>query len=117
MYRRDYPEIPSVHTIPFCDDRSCEADTCSCGFFADETTSLGRMVGPGGFVDPDDVAYLILNPIQGQGGYRFPSERFMDEVARLCETHDLTLIADESSPGWGGPGRCGPPTTTRSSPT
>ena len=101
VYRRDYPEIPSVHTIPFCDDRACEADTCSCGFFADETTSLGRMVGSGGFVDPDDVAYLILEPIQGEGGYRFPSERFMDEVARLCDTHDLTLVADEIQSGMG----------------
>ena len=101
VYRRDYPEIPSVHTIPFCDDRHCEAETCSCGFFGGETTGLERMVGPGGFVDPEDVAYLILEPIQGEGGYRLPSEAFMDEVARVCETYDLTLVADEIQSGMG----------------
>jgi 4-aminobutyrate aminotransferase len=47
------------------------------------------------------VAYLVLEPVQGEGGYRFPSDAFVDEVAALAETHDLTVVADEIQSGMG----------------
>src|SRR5699024_5702395 len=33
-YRRKYPEVSSIHTVPFCDDQDSDAESCSCGFFA-----------------------------------------------------------------------------------
>jgi len=100
VYRRDFPEIPKVHDVPFCDDRTCDADSCSCGFFAGGTSQLRTLLDPKrGAVDPDDVAYLIMEPIQGEGGYRFPSDEFAAEIAELCEIHDLTLVADEIQSG------------------
>ncbi|OYR93580.1 aspartate aminotransferase family protein, partial [Halorubrum sp. E3] len=63
VYRRDFPEISGVHDVPFCDDRTCTAETCSCGFFADGVSQLRRKLDPErGHVDPDDVAYLIMEP-------------------------------------------------------
>jgi 4-aminobutyrate aminotransferase len=100
VYRRDFPEIPKVHDVPFCDDRTCDAESCSCGFFAGGTSKLRTLLDPKrGAVDPDDVAYLIMEPIQGEGGYRFPSDEFAAEIAELCELHDLTLVADEIQSG------------------
>jgi 4-aminobutyrate aminotransferase len=100
VYRRDFPEIPKVHDVPFCDDRTCDPGSCSCGFFAGETSQLRKLLDPKrGAVDPDDVAYLIMEPIQGEGGYRFPSDEFAAEVAEVCEMHDLTLVADEIQSG------------------
>ena len=102
VYRRDFPEISGVHDVPFCDDRTCSAETCSCGFFADGVSQLRRKLDPDrGHIDPDDVAYLIMEPIQGEGGYRFPSEAFADEIAALVDEHDITLIADEIQSGVG----------------
>jgi 4-aminobutyrate aminotransferase len=102
VYRSGYPEIPAVHDVPYCDDRSCTRETCSCGFFADDTSQLRRMLDPdSGYVDPGEVAYLILEPIQGEGGYRFPSDAFMAEVAAVVDEHDLTLVADEIQAGLG----------------
>jgi 4-aminobutyrate aminotransferase len=49
----------------------------------------------------DEVSYLIMEPIQGEGGYRFPSDDFMREVADVVEEHDITLIADEIQSGVG----------------
>src|SRR5699024_4590927 len=63
------------------------------------------MMGSDGYVDRDEVSYLILEPIQGEGGYRFPNEAFMDEIARVSETYDLTLIADEIQAGVGRTGK------------
>jgi 4-aminobutyrate aminotransferase len=102
VYRREFPEIPSVHDVPFCRNSDCSPATCSCGFFADDTSQLRRMLDPdSGYVDPDEVAYLIVEPIQGEGGYRFPSDAFVDEIADLCSTHEIPLVADEIQSGLG----------------
>ncbi len=104
VHRRGYPEIPSVHDIPFCTDQHCTADTCDCGFFT-ERSSLRRMLGEGGYIDPSDVAALIIEPIQGEGGYRFPSDAFAKEIADCCEEFDMLLIADEVQSGVGRTGK------------
>ena len=102
LYRRRFPEIGGVHDVPFCQNRHCDADTCSCGFFFDDTSRLRRMLDPGqGYVNDDEVAFVILEPIQGEGGYNIPSEEFMAEIGDLCATHDLLLVADEIQSGLG----------------
>jgi 4-aminobutyrate aminotransferase len=102
VYRREFPEVPGIHEVPFCDDRTCDPDSCSCGFFAGDSSQLRRMLRPGeGYVDPENLAYVIMEPVQGEGGYRFPSDAFAEEVADLCEEHDITLIADEIQSGVG----------------
>ncbi|MFW5938629.1 MAG: aminotransferase class III-fold pyridoxal phosphate-dependent enzyme, partial [Halanaeroarchaeum sp.] len=102
VYRREFPEIGGVTDAPFCDDRTCTPATCSCGFFADGVSRLREKLDPErGTVHPDDVAYLVLEPIQGEGGYRFPSDAFTDEIAALADEHDITLIADEIQSGVG----------------
>jgi len=102
IYRRQFPEIPSVHDIPFCTDRTCSPESCDCGFFFDDTSSLRKMLADEtGYVNSDEVAALIMEPVQGEGGYRFPSDSFMDEIANLCDHHDLQLVVDEVQSGLG----------------
>jgi len=55
----------------------------------------------GGHVDPAEIAFLTLEPIQGVGGYRFPSEAFMDEVAAVTDEYDIPLVVDEIQSGVG----------------
>ena len=102
VHRRNFPEIPAIHDVPFCRDRDCTAGTCSCGFFADGRSALRRMLDPEtGWVDPDRVAYVILEPVQGEGGYHFPSEAFAEAVAAVVEEHGIRLVADEIQSGLG----------------
>ncbi|MEF8776840.1 MAG: aminotransferase class III-fold pyridoxal phosphate-dependent enzyme [Haloarculaceae archaeon] len=102
VYRRHYPEIASVHDLPFCDDRTCDRGSCRCGFFPDEESSFRRMLGSkDGYVDPAEVACVVIEPIQGEGGYRIPSGAFMAEVAAVCAEYDLTLVVDEVQSGIG----------------
>jgi 4-aminobutyrate aminotransferase len=102
VYRRAFPELGSVHDVPFCRDADCTPGTCDCGFFAGDTSQLRRMLDPEtGFVNPGEVAYIVVEPIQGEGGYHVPSDAFMAEVADLCETHDILLVADEIQSGLG----------------
>ena len=104
VYRKRFPEVPGVHDVPYCDDRACSPETCSCGFFVDDgdTSLLRKKLDPKtGHVNPEETSYIIMEPIQGEGGYRFPSEPFMREVADLAATHDIPLIADEIQSGMG----------------
>ncbi|WP_254810247.1 aspartate aminotransferase family protein [Natronosalvus amylolyticus] len=102
VYTRSYPELAGSRTVPFCEDRNCTAKTCSCGFFAGERSQLGRLLEPeGGYLDPSEISFVVLEPVQGVGGYNFPSEAFMTEVARICDTYDIRLIVDEIQAGMG----------------
>jgi 4-aminobutyrate aminotransferase len=102
-HRRGFPEIEGIVELPFCDDRGCTAETCSCGFFPGDDGSVlrQRLADPGGNMAPTDVAYVILEPVQGEGGYRLPSPAFANEIAAVCDTHDIHLIVDEIQTGLG----------------
>ena len=106
IYRRRFPEVGPVHDVPFCRDRSCDPASCGCGFFPDSegegSSRLRRMLDPErGYVNAEEVAFLVLEPVQGEGGYHVPSGAFMEEVAALCERHDIRLVADEIQTGVG----------------
>ena len=102
VYTRHYPEISGIHTVPFCGDRECTADTCTCGFFADGGSQLRTNLSTeGGYLNPEEIAFLVIEPIQGVGGYRFPSQEFMGEVAAVSEEYDIPLIVDEIQSGIG----------------
>ncbi|SER10742.1 aminotransferase class III-fold pyridoxal phosphate-dependent enzyme [Natrinema salaciae] len=102
VYTHHYPEIGGIETVPFCADRGCDADSCDCGFFAGGGSQLRNMLAPeGGYVDPDEIAFLTLEPIQGVGGYRFPSQAFMQEVADVTDAYDIPLVVDEIQSGIG----------------
>ncbi|MFB6073951.1 MAG: aminotransferase class III-fold pyridoxal phosphate-dependent enzyme [Haloarculaceae archaeon] len=103
VYRRAFPEVAGVEDVPFCADRTCTRETCACGFFPDaEASALERLLDPDrGMIDPGEVAYVILEPIQGEGGYNFPSDAFAAEVARIGERLDAPLVVDEVQTGVG----------------
>jgi L-lysine 6-transaminase len=55
--------------------------------------------------DPDDIAALIIEPIQGEGGDNHFRKEFFQELRRLCDDHDLMFIVDEIQTGVGLTGR------------
>ncbi|SNR30824.1 aminotransferase class III-fold pyridoxal phosphate-dependent enzyme [Halorubrum vacuolatum] len=102
VYTRHYPQIAGIETVPFCADRTCTAETCACGFLSESGSQLRRSLSPeGGHVNPEEVAFIVLEPIQGVGGYRFPSEAFMREVGAVSDEYDIPLIVDEIQSGIG----------------
>lgn len=48
----------------------------------------------------DKVAAVILEPVQGEGGVRVPSERYLQEVSGLCKANRTLLIVDEIQTGF-----------------
>jgi 4-aminobutyrate aminotransferase len=56
-------------------------------------------------VPADEVAAIIVEPIQGEGGYVVPEDGFLEGLRELCDRHGILLIADEIQSGAGRTGR------------
>ncbi len=56
-------------------------------------------------VSPDEVAAVMVEPIQGEGGYIVPPDSFMQGLRELTRKHGILLIADEVQSGMGRSGR------------
>jgi len=55
--------------------------------------------------DPEDVAGIIIEPIQGEGGYIVAPKFFLQELQRICRKHGILLILDEVQSGMGRTGK------------
>ncbi|HKW78232.1 MAG TPA: aminotransferase class III-fold pyridoxal phosphate-dependent enzyme, partial [Candidatus Limnocylindria bacterium] len=54
---------------------------------------------------PEHVAAVIIEPIQGEGGFVVPPQRFLQRIAAICRRHGILFIADEIQTGMGRTGR------------
>ncbi len=56
-------------------------------------------------VDPEEVAGIFVEPIQGEGGYLVAPAEFLQGLERISRKHGIMLIADEVQSGMGRTGR------------
>jgi 4-aminobutyrate aminotransferase/(S)-3-amino-2-methylpropionate transaminase len=52
-------------------------------------------------VDPDRVACMVLEPVQGEGGFIPMPQDFVRELKRICEEHGIVYVDDEVQAGAG----------------
>ncbi len=57
------------------------------------------------YVPPDEVAGIVFEPIQGEGGYVVPPKNFFRELKKLADKYGILLIDDEVQMGMGRTGR------------
>lgn len=94
------PFMPGVYHAPYADCYRCplglEPDTCAaeCLGFVEDQLLLH-------LVSPDEVAAIVVEPIQGEGGYVVAPDVFMQRLRELTRTHGMLLIADEVQSGMG----------------
>jgi 4-aminobutyrate aminotransferase len=109
IQRNWFPQIPNIVDFPYC---TCQEPPCRCGWMVCCTgkegvrSRLDHFLDPDiGLVDPREVAFIIIEPIQGEGGYNVPSVDFMKEVDRLSKKYSIPLISDEIQAGMGRTGK------------
>lgn len=56
-------------------------------------------------VSPDEVAAVVVEPIQGEGGYLVPPSQFLQRLRELTSRHGILLVVDEVQSGMGRTGR------------
>ncbi|MEZ9822286.1 4-aminobutyrate--2-oxoglutarate transaminase [Shewanella sp. 10N.286.45.A1] len=56
-------------------------------------------------IAPTDVAAIIVEPVQGEGGFYAAPAEFLQALRALCDRHGIVLIADEIQTGFGRTGK------------
>jgi 4-aminobutyrate aminotransferase len=56
-------------------------------------------------IDPQRVAAIIVEPVQGEGGFYIAPKRFVQALRSICDDHGMLLIADEIQTGFARTGR------------
>ena len=56
-------------------------------------------------IQPDRVAAIIIEPVQGEGGFYPVPDGFLQQLRELCDMHGILLILDEIQTGFGRTGR------------
>lgn len=56
-------------------------------------------------VDPGRVAAIIIEPVQGEGGFYEAPTRLMEALRKICDAHGIVLIADEVQTGFARTGK------------
>lgn len=51
--------------------------------------------------EPRDIAAIVIEPVQGEGGFHVAPKEFMQRLRALCDQHGILLIADEVQTGAG----------------
>jgi 4-aminobutyrate aminotransferase/(S)-3-amino-2-methylpropionate transaminase len=56
-------------------------------------------------IDPKRVAAIIVEPVQGEGGFYIAPTEFLQKIREICDQHGILMIADEVQSGFGRTGR------------
>ncbi|MEK6874163.1 MAG: acetyl ornithine aminotransferase family protein [Nanoarchaeota archaeon] len=99
VYRNRFgPFLPTIHVPypnlyrnPFGTSNPAQVAKASLDFIED--TIFHKQV------DPKEIAAIMFEPIQGEGGYIVPPIAFVKGIRRLCNAYDILLIADEIQTG------------------
>ena len=98
------PMMPGVYHAPYANCYRCplgfKAESCGaeCLSYLEDQILIH-------LVSPDEVAGVIVEPIQGEGGYVVPPKVFHQRLRELTSKHGMLLIADEVQSGMGRTGR------------
>ncbi len=56
-------------------------------------------------IEPDHVAAIIIEPVQGEGGFYAVSKSFFQAIRKICDQHGIVLISDEVQSGFARTGK------------
>ncbi|MDQ6856655.1 MAG: aspartate aminotransferase family protein [Candidatus Dormibacteraeota bacterium] len=97
------PFLPGVHHVRYpncyryCDHAPGEECPIARG---DEIEHLFKTIVPS-----DTVAAIVVEPLQGEGGFVVPPPTFMPRLREICDEHGILLVCDEVQSGFGRTGR------------
>jgi 4-aminobutyrate aminotransferase len=101
---RYFPMMPGVWQLPYAYCYRCayHEKYPECGIWC------ARIIEDVYFkqlVSPEEVAGILVEPIQGEGGYIVPPDEFLQELAKIAKKYGIVLIVDEVQTGLGRTGK------------
>jgi len=99
------PAMPGVTHVPYCYPYRPILASPGGQDYGDTIVDYIEDVIFRQLVAPTDVAAILLEPIQGEGGYVVPTPKFLPRLRELCDKYGILLIADEVQSGVGRTGK------------
>lgn len=97
------PLLPGVSHVPYPNPYRCPAGHRAADCVCDGTDFIERLFKTA--VPAEDVAAMVVEPIQGEGGYIVPPPNFLARLRQLADRHGILLIFDEVQSGMGRTGK------------
>lgn len=101
--RRFSPLMPGVVHVPFPNLYRKPEGISELDYIAQHVAHIEDVFRTE--VPPEECAAIIIEPVQGEGGYLPVPPAFMKELRRLCDQHGIMLIVDEVQAGNGRTGK------------
>jgi len=106
IYHRDfYPLMSGVVHVPFPDPYRPILQSLPGEDYGETIVRYIEEQVFGHLLPPEDVAGVLIEPIQGEGGYLVPTPGFFPALRELCDRHKILLIVDEVQSGVGRTGK------------
>jgi 4-aminobutyrate aminotransferase len=103
VQRRGFgPFMPGVYHAPYPDVYRFNGSPDAC---AQASLTVIREQILVHLISPDEVAAIVVEPIQGEGGYVVPPAAFLQGLRELASQHGIMLVVDEVQSGMGRTGR------------
>ena len=103
VQRRGFgPLMPGVYHAPYPDTYRFNGSADAC---AEASLSFIRDQILVHLTAPDEVAAIVVEPIQGEGGYIVPPKAFLQGLRELTKQHGILLVLDEVQSGMGRTGK------------
>jgi 4-aminobutyrate aminotransferase len=104
VQRRGFGPMLPVQHIPYANCYRCaygkHPDTCGVECVKVIEEQLFKTILPA-----EEVAAIVVEPVQGEGGYLVPPAKFHEELRKLADRYGILLIHDEVQSGMGRTGR------------
>jgi 4-aminobutyrate aminotransferase len=103
IQRRGFaPFLPGVYHAPYPDTYRFKGSADEC---AEASLSYIRDQIFVHLISPDEVAAIVVEPVQGEGGYIVPPKAFLQGLRHLTREHGIVFVCDEVQSGMGRTGR------------
>jgi 4-aminobutyrate aminotransferase/(S)-3-amino-2-methylpropionate transaminase len=90
------PFAPEVYRVPFANDyRGPSTEEALAALERALTTQVA----------PETVAAIVVEPVQGEGGFVVAPPEFLAGIRRICDEHGIVMVVDEVQTGFGRTGR------------
>jgi 4-aminobutyrate aminotransferase len=105
IQRRGFgPLMPGVYHAPYADCYRCPLGLSSTNCAAECLDFIDEQIFVH-LVSPDEVAAIVVEPIQGEGGYVVAPDQFLQRLRELTARHGILFVADEVQSGMGRSGK------------
>jgi len=106
VYHRDfYPLMSGVTHVPYPDPYRSLLTSLPGEDYGQAVVRYIEEQVLGHVLPPDNVAAILVEPIQGEGGYVVPTPGFFPALRDLCDRYGILLIVDEVQSGVGRTGK------------